>query len=210
LRASALIGTSALRAAELRARLQWSAGRTPTFDPRAETGPFTTLVGFLPESLAAELAGTVAALGGVEGHHRYPAAALHVTVRNLDGADLSNVAEIVAARPSLQLRALRLLFTPETVLLELRPQGAGLELLRERLDSLPGAPRVAIWRRSPAFVNAVRLNGPVSAELRSSVARARNALSGRTLSLSRLTLLRTDKVGNPASSEILREITLSG
>jgi hypothetical protein len=74
----------AFATAEADAKIRWRFGRVPTFDERLAPGPFTTLVGYLPQTFAAELAEVVAALPALAEHFRYPAAQLHVTV----GAEL--------------------------------------------------------------------------------------------------------------------------
>ncbi len=189
--------------AEISARARWRFGRTPTFDARRPTGPFTTLVGFLPESFAVELAESVATLPALCAHFRYPSVQLHVTIRNLDGVDLVTLPRLLERLQPIGLRADRLGFTPQTLLLRLVMADPTLGRLRTQLDDLPGAHHRGLPRRDLVFANVLRLNGPVTAEMRQGVRHQRTSLTGRQLEIDRLTLVRTDKVGSPERTEVL-------
>lgn len=189
--------------AEVNARSRWRLGWTPTFDSRRSAGPFTTLVAFLPEPFAAELADSVVALPALAAHFCYPAGQLHVTIRNLDSADLAALPKLLDGLQPIGLRADRLRFTPHTLLLQLVAADPALRGLRARLDDLPGAQPRRMPRRDLVFVNVLRLNGRVTPELRNAVSRRRNAFAGRQLEIAALTLIRTDKVGSPERTEVL-------
>jgi hypothetical protein len=189
--------------AEISARGRWHFGRTPRFDARRPAGPFTTLVGFLPESFAVELAESVATLPALGAHFRYPSGQLHVTIRNLDGVDLVTLPRLLERLQPIGLRADRLGFTPQTLLLRLVTADPTLGRLRTQLDDLPGAHHRGLPQRDLVFANVLRLNGPVTAEMRRGVRHQRNSLTGRQLEIDRLTLVRTDKVGSPERTEVL-------
>jgi hypothetical protein len=189
--------------AEVSARSRWRLGRTPTFDARRPVGPFTTLVGFLPEPFAAELADSVAALPALSAHFRYPAGQLHVTIRNLDNVDLAALPRLLDGLQPIGLRADRLGFTPQTLLLRLVTADRTLRDLRTRLEHLPGAHHRGLPARELAFANVLRLNGPVTVELRRGVRQRRDALTGQQLEIDELELVRTDKVGSPERTEVL-------
>lgn len=208
MRRDGLIARSSFAGAEFSARVRWRLGRTPAFDAKRPAGPFTTLVGFLPESFAAELAESVAALPALDTHFRYPSDQLHVTIRNLDGADLGALPQLLERIQPISLRADRLGFTPQTLLLRLLTPDRDLGDLRRRLDQLPRAEHRGLPRRELVFANVLRLNGPVAAALRRGVHRRRDSLSGRQLEIDRLTLVRTDKVGSPEHTEVLARYDL--
>lgn len=206
---SKAIARLAFVGAEVNARSRWRLGWTPTFDSRRAAGPFTTLVAFPPEPFAAELAKSVATLPALARHFCYPAGQLHVTIRNLDSADLVALLKLLDGQQQIGLRADRLRFTPHTLLLQLVAADPALRGLRARLDDLPGAhPRGMPPRRDLVFVNVLRLNGPVTAELRNAISRRRNEFAGRQLEIAALTLIRTDKVGSPERTEVLGRFCL--
>ena len=194
--------------AELDARIRWRSHQTPTFDAQLAAGPFTTLVAFLPQSFAAELAASVAALPALAEHFRYPPAQLHMTVRNLDGADLASLPVLLNGLQPISLCAGGLGFTRETLLLRLLTVNSTLRCLRMRLDGLPGMRPARLALHDLAFANVLRFNGPIASELRRSVGRRPDPLAGREIELDELTLIRTDKVGSPAHSEVLGRYSL--
>ena len=194
-------------AIEADARVRWWLRETPSFDPLAAVGPFTTLVAFLPSAFATRLTEVLGTLDGVAAHYRYAPAQLHLTIRNLDGVDLSTLAAPLADCRPLVLRGGRLGFTRETLLQRLSADVA-LRRLREGLDLLPGARAPSGALRDLAFTNVLRLNGPVRAELLHSVRRHRDALAGEPLELEELALVRTDKVGSPGRTRILARYPL--
>ncbi len=193
---------------EADARIRWRLKGAPTFDPAAPAGPFTTLVTFLPQAFATRLAKTVGALPGLSDHYRYTPPQLHVTIRNLDGADLERLLALLAGQQPIRLTTAGLGFTRETLLLRLLPADSNLTDLRTTLDDLPGTQPATRLLRDLAFANVLRLNGPVPAELRRSVKCQHNDLTGKELQLAELTLVRTDKVGNPNRTEILSRYKL--
>jgi hypothetical protein len=164
-----------------------------------------TLVAFLPPAFATQLADVVGALPALSEHYRYPSTQLHMTIRNLDGADLTRLPALLADQQPIRLQTAALGFTRETLLLQLRPADSTLALrrLRTQLDGLPGIKRGRHLLRGLAFANVLRLNGPVAADLYRSVRQRRNTLAGERLELSELTLVRTDKVGSPERTEVL-------
>ena len=180
----------------------------PVFDAQLRVGPFTTLVGFLPPAFAAALAESVAALPALAEHFRYPLAQLHVTVRNLDGADLRGLSALLEGLQPIPFRADGFGFTRETLLLRVLPADSTLRCIRRRLDELPGMRRGQLPRHDLAFVNLLRLNGPVAAELRRTVSQQRRTLAGRRFDLDELFLIRTDKVASPARTDVLCRYSL--
>jgi hypothetical protein len=208
MRPSGLIARLASAGSDLDARVGWRLGRVPSFDARRAAGPFTTLVAFLPEPVAGELADMVAGLPALAAHFRYPPGQLHVTIRNLDGAALATLPQLLDGLQPISLRADRLGFTRQTLLLRMTTADTTLRRLRTRLDELPGAQPSRLPRRDLVFANVLRLNGPVAAELRRSVSRRGDALVGRRLDIDELTLLRTDKVGSPERTEVLDRFRL--
>jgi hypothetical protein len=194
--------------AEAQARMRWRLGQAPAFDAELPAGPFTTLVGFLPQSFAAELAGHVVALPALAGHFSYPPSQMHVTVRNLDGAELSDLPALLRGLPSICLRGEAFGFTRETLLLRVSQENCDLRRLRQRLDDLPGMRASWSPRLHLCFVNVLRLNGRVNSDLLSAVRRRRHAFSGQSFELQELSLVRTDKVGSPARTEVLDRYSL--
>jgi 2'-5' RNA ligase len=185
-------------------------GPAPAFSQRDATGPFTTLVAFMPEGITDEIARLVQRLPDLGGHFRYPPAQIHMTVRNLDGVQPADLPNILSRVPPIKLRTARLCFTPETLLLQLAPIDRTLRSLRTQLDELPGARPPARVRPKLAFANVLRLNGPVSSELRIGVRRAREELEGRSVEVRDLQLVSTDKVGSPDRTQILGRYVLAG
>jgi hypothetical protein len=192
---------------EADARIHWRLRGAPSFDPLAPSGPFTTLVAFLPPAFAARLTSVIDTLPGISEHFRYPPAQLHVTIRNLDGADLSALPALLAGTRPLLLGDVGLGFTRETLLLRLRTDKV-LRRLRARLDGIAGIrpPRQPLRRL--AFANVLRLDAPVAGELLRSAREHRDALGGEQLKLDELTLVSTDKVGSPDRTEILARYPL--
>jgi hypothetical protein len=188
---------------EVDARIRWRLHGAPTFDAALPTGPFTTLVAFVPRAFATGLVETVGALPGLDDHYRYTPAQLHVTIRNLDGADLKRLPALLAAQQPLRLTIDGLGFTRETLLLRLLAAASNLRDLRTALDDLPGIQPGSRLLRGLAFANVLRLNGPVRTELLRSVKRQDDDLAVKELQLPELTLVRTDKVGTPDRTEIL-------
>lgn len=131
-------------------------------------------------------------------------------MRNLDGVELADLPNILSQVPPIKLRTARLRFTPETLLLQLVPTDRTLRSLRTRLDELPGARPSARARPALAFANVVRLNGPVSRELRIGVRRAGRKLEGQPVEIHDLQLVSTDKVGSPGRPQILGRYALAG
>jgi hypothetical protein len=129
----------ALAGLGVEARVRWRFGPTPAFDQRDAAGPFTTLVAFMPGSITEEIARLVQRLPGLGAHFRYPPAQIHMTVRNLDGVQLTDLPKILSQAAPIKLRSERLRFTPQTLLLQLAPTDRALRRLRTRLDALPGA-----------------------------------------------------------------------
>jgi len=203
-----LIARFAFAAADADAGIRWSLRQAPVFDARLRVGPFTTLVGFLPPAFAATLAESVAALPALAEHFRYPLAQLHVTVRNLDGVDLAGLPALLEGLQPIPFRADGFRFSRETLLLRVLPADPTLRCIRRRLDELPGMRRGWLPRRDLAFANVLRLNGPVAAELRRTVSQQRRALAGRRFDLDELFLIRTDKVGSPARTDVLDRYSL--
>jgi hypothetical protein len=195
--------------AEADARIRWELGQLPAFDAQLAPGPFTTLVGFLPEAFAADLAEFIAAFPTLAEHYCYPPTQMHVTVRNLDRADLAELPVLLEGVEPIRLRAIGLGFTRETLLLRMLAADRTLRRLRIRLDGLRGIGPGRLARRDLAFANVLRLNGPVAGELRRAVSVRRQIFAGRVLELDRLTLIRTDKVGSPARSEVLDQYSLA-
>jgi hypothetical protein len=148
-------------------------------------------------------------LPALSSHYRYTPEQLHVTIRNLDGADLDRLPALLAGQQPIRLKADALGFTRETILLRLLPTDSNLRGLRTALDDLPGIQPGSRLLRGLAFANVLRLNGRISPELRRSVKRQRNDLLNAELELPELTLVRTDKVGSPDRTEILSRYTLS-
>ena len=199
----------ALLGVAVEARARWRLGPAPAFSERDASGPFTTLVAFMPRPVAEEISRLVQQLPGLEGHFRYPPAQIHMTVRNLDGVELGELPNVLSQVPPIKLRTARLHFTPETLLLQLAPSDRTLRSLRAQLDELPGARPSARARPTLAFANVLRLNGPVSSELRIGVRRAGGELGGRPVELHELQLLSTDKVGSPDRTHMLGRYALA-
>jgi len=198
-----LLDRPVFAALEANARIRWRLNGSPFFDPALPTGPFTTLVAFLPQAFAVQLVENVGALPGLAGHYRYTPAQLHVTIRNLDDTDLGRLPALLAAQHPIRLTTAGLGFTRETLLLRLLPVDANLRRLRTQLDDLPGMQRARHPLRDLVFANALRLNGPVAPQLSRAVKQQRNTLTGKELDLDQLTLVRTDKVGSPDRIEVL-------
>jgi hypothetical protein len=185
------------------ARLQWRLHGSPVFDADAPTGPFRTLVAYLPGSFAHRVGETIISLSGLHEHYRYPPGQLHVTIRNLDGADLATLPELLAGQPPIRLHVSGLGFTRETLLLRFVADGPQLRSLRSQLERLPGTQPQGRSLRGLSFANVLRLNGPLASQLSRSVRAHRKILSGEQLVLDELTLVRTDKVGAPERTESL-------
>jgi hypothetical protein len=194
--------------AEADAKLRWRLGRVPRFDPQLAAGPFMTLVGYLPQNFATELAEFVAVLPAIGDHFRYPAGQLHVTIRNLDGADLAGLPVLLDGLPPIRLRGDGFGFTGETLLLRAIPADDILLSLRRELDGFPGVRPATPLRREAAFANVVRLNGPVARELRRTVRRSPDAIGRKCFELSELRLVRTDKIGSPTRTEVIERFSL--
>lgn len=190
-------------ALEADARIRWRLRGPPAFDAGAQTGPFTTLVAYLPEAFAARVAHILSALPGLHEHYRYPPGQLHVTIRNLDGIDLARLPELLAGQPPIPLHVSGLGFTRQTLLLRFVAPEPELGRLRSQLERLPGMQSQAQPPRGLVFSNVLRLNGPVTSTLLRSVRQNRKILTGERLTLDELTLLRTDKVGSPDRTEPL-------
>jgi hypothetical protein len=185
------------------ARIRWRLHGAPTFDAAIPTGPFTTLVAFLPHTFASQLVETVGELPALGGHYRYTPAQLHVTIRNLDGVERDELPALLAGQQPIRVKAGGLGFTRETLLLRLLAADPNCRRLRAQLDHLPGMQRARRPLRELIFANILRLNGPVTGQLRHAVERQRGVLLGEELELSELTLVRTDKVGSPDRTEVL-------
>ncbi len=198
-----VLARSAFVGLEVDARIRWRLHGAPTFDAAIPTGPFTTLVAFLPQVFATRLVETVGTLPGLAGHYRYTPPQLHVTIRNLDGIDLERLPALLAGQQPIRLKANGLGFTRETLLLRLLATHSNLRDLRTQLDDLPGMQRGPRLLRDLVFANVLRLNGPISPESLRSVKHQRNDLLNRQVELPELTLIRTDKVGSPDRTEIL-------
>jgi len=206
------LGRFAFLMVELDARLGWAMGRRPRFDLSAPGGPYTTLMAYLPEELAAELAQVAASLPGTQGHYRYPPEQLHATVRSFgDAGDLPDIGPAIAGLPPIVLTGAGLGLTRETVQLRLLPGNDTLGELRRRLARTQGVPSRQPRQRllAPvAFANVLRLNGKVDPELRAAVAADRDLLAGQRIVLNELTLVRTDRVASPASTQVLARYEL--
>jgi hypothetical protein len=201
-----VLARSAFVGLEVDARIRWRLHGPPNFDETAPAGPFMTLVAFLPQAFAAQLLDLIGALPALAGHYRYQPAQLHVTIRNLDGADLDELPALLAGQRSIRFKTDGLGFTRETLLLRLLAADPNLKRLRIQLDGLlPG--RRAL--RELAFANILRLNGPVAPQLSQTVKQQRNTLAGEELDLDELALVRTDKVGSPDRTEVLGRYKLS-
>jgi hypothetical protein len=197
---------------ELDARLGWAMGRRPRFELSAPGGPYTTLMAYLPEELAAELAQVAASLPGTQGHNRYPPEQLHATVRSFgDTTDLPDIGPAIAGLPPIVLTGAGLGLTRETVQLRHLPGNDTLGELRRRVARPRGAPSRPPRLRllAPvAFANVRRLTGKVAPELRAAVAAHRDLLAGQRIVLNELTLVRTDRVASPASTQVLARYEL--
>jgi hypothetical protein len=206
------LGRFAFRMVELDARLGWAVGRRPRFDLSDPGGPYTTLMAYLPEPLAGELATLAASLPGTADHYLYPPEQLHVTVRSFgDAAGLPDIGPAISGLPPIELTGAGLGLTRETVQLRLLPDNPTLRELRGRLARTEGVPSRQPRQRllAPvAFANVVRLNGKVDHELRAAVARHRDLLTGERVVLSELTLARTDRVASPARTQVLARYEL--
>ena len=206
------LGRFAFLMVELDARLGWAMGRRPRFELSAPGGPYTTLMAYLPEELAAELAQVAASLPGTQGHYRYPPEQLHATVRSFgDATDLPDIGPAIAGLPPIVLTGAGLGLTRETVQLRLLPGNDTLGELRRRLARTQGVPSRQPRQRllAPvAFANVLRLNGKVAPELRAAVAAHRDLLAGQRIVLNELTLVRTDRVASPASTQVLARYEL--
>jgi len=206
------LGRFAFFMVELDARLGWAVGRRPRFELSDPGGPYTTLMAYLPEALAAELAEVAAALPARAGHYLYPPAQMHVTVRSFgDAGNLPDIGPAIDGLPPIELTGAGLGLTRETVQLRLLPGNEALGELRRRLAKLRGVPSRRPRQRllAPvAFANVLRLNGSVAPELRRAVAQQRGLLAGERIALSELTLVRTDRVASPASTQVLARYEL--
>jgi hypothetical protein len=206
------LGRLAFLLVELDARLGWAAGRRPRFDLADPGGPYTTLMAYLPDELAAELSEVAAELPGHEGHYRYPPEQLHVTVRSFGSAtELPDLGPAVSGLPPIALTGAGLGLTRDTVQLRLLPANSTLGELRRRLARTHGVPARQPRQRllAPvAFANVLRLNGAVDPELRHAVAGLRRLLAGERIVLPELTLARTDKVASPANTQVLARYSL--
>jgi hypothetical protein len=175
-------------------------------------GPYTTLMAYLPDELAGELSQMAAELPGCEGHYRYPPEQLHVTVRSFGGAtQLPDLAPAVQGVPPIALKGAGLGLTRDTVQLRLLPDNSSLGELRRRLARTHGVPARQPRQRllAPvAFANVLRLNGSVDPDLRHAVGGLRRLLAGERIVLPELTLVRTDKVASPASTQVLARYSL--
>jgi hypothetical protein len=198
-----VLARSAFVGLEVDARVRWRLHGSPSFDPALPTGPFTTLVAFLPQAFAAQLVETIGALPALNDHYRYTPEQLHVTIRNLDGVDLGRLPALLAGQQPIRLKVDGLGFTRETLLLRLLATDSNLRGLRTQLDDLPGMQRGPRLLRDLVFANVLRLNAPVSPELFRSVKHQRNDLLTQQAELPELTLVRTDKVGSPDRTEVL-------
>jgi hypothetical protein len=199
---------SVFAALEANARIRWRLHGPPSFDETVPAGPFTTLVAFLPQEFATRLVETVGGLPRLAGHYRYTPRQLHVTIRNLDGADLERLPAPLAGQQPIRLKADGLGFTRETLLLRLLATDSNLRELRTQLDDLSGIQHGQRALCELAFANALRLNGPVAPQLRRTVKQQRKTLSGEEIELNELTLVRTDKVGSPDRIEVLARYKL--
>jgi hypothetical protein len=206
------LGRFAFLMVEFDARLGWAIGRRPRFELSAPGGPYTTLMAYLPDTLATELATVAASLPGTEGHYRYPSEQLHATVRSFgDATNLPDIAPAIAGLPPIVLTGAGLGLTRETVQLRLLPDNDTLGELRRRLARTRGVPSRQPRQRllAPvAFANVLRLNGKVGPELRRAVAAHRDLLAGERIVLSELTLVRTDRVASPGSTQVLARYEL--
>jgi hypothetical protein len=201
-----VVARSTFAILEADARMRWSL-QPPSFDPQLPTGPFTTLVAFLPQAFAAELADSIAAMPGLAEHYRYAPTQLHVTVRNLDGADLADISALLGGLNPICLNLDGLSFTRETLLLRLLSPDQTLRGLRVALDDLPGARPRPRASGELAFANVLRLNGPVTSELRRGIRTYRPTRA--QIVLDALTVVRTDKVGDPRRTTVLRRYPLA-
>jgi hypothetical protein len=206
------LGRFAFFMVELDARLGWAVGRRPRFELSDPGGPYTTLMAYLPDALAAELAEVAATLPATAGHYLYPPAQMHVTVRSFgDAGDLPDIATAMEGLPPIELTGAGLGLTRETVQLRLLPGNETLGELRRRLAKMRGVPSRQPRQRllAPvAFANVLRLNGSVDPELRRAVAERRGLLAGERIALKDLTLVRTDRVASPASTQVLARYEL--
>jgi hypothetical protein len=206
------LGRFAFFMVELDARLGWAVGRRPRFDVADPGGPYTTLMAYLPDALAAELAGVAASLPATAGHYLYPPGQMHVTVRSFgDATGLPDIGPAIEGVPPIELIGAGLGLTRETVQLRLLPDNETLRDLRRRLAKTPGVPSRQPRQRllAPvAFANVLRLNGSVDPELRRAVAEQRGLLAGERIALSELTLVRTDRVASPAGTQVLARYEL--
>jgi hypothetical protein len=206
------LGRFAFFLVELDARVGWRLGRRPRFELAEPGGPYTSLVAYLPEPLASELADVAASLPGSEGHFRYPPGQLHVTVRSFGAATtLPSLEPALRGVPPIALTGAGLGLTRDTVQLRLLPENSSLRDARHQLARTHGVPSRQPRQRllAPvAFANVLRLNGSVDAELRRQVAGLRRLLLGERLVLSELTLVRTDKVATPERTEVLQRFAL--
>jgi hypothetical protein len=206
------LGRVAFFMVELDARLGWAVGRRPRFELADPGGPYTTLMAYVPDELARELAQVAASLPGTEGHYCYPPEQIHVTVRSFGGAtSLPDIGPAIVGLPPIALIGAGLGLTRDTVQLRLLPDNDTLGELRRRLARTEGVPSRQPRQRllAPvAFANVLRLNGNVNAGLRAAVASRRDLLKGERIVLSELTLVRTDKVASPANTQVLASYTL--
>jgi hypothetical protein len=206
------LGRFAFFMVELDARLGWAAGRRPRFEMADPGGPYTTLMAYLPDPLARDLAQVASSLPGTEGHYCYPPGQLHVTVRSFGGAtNLPDIGPAMEGLPPIALTGAGLGLTRDTVQLRLLPDNDTLGELRRRLARIQGVPSRQPRQRllAPvAFANVIRLNGLVDGKLRAAVAGRRDLLAGERIALSELTLVRTDKVASPANTQVLARYEL--
>jgi hypothetical protein len=125
------------------------------------------------------------------------------SIRNLDDADLDELPALLAGQRSIRFKTDGLGFTRETLLLRLLAADSNLKRLRIQLNGLPGMQPGRRALRELAFVNALRLSGPVAPQLRRTVKQQRTTLAGEELDLDELALVRTYKVGSPDRTKVL-------
>jgi hypothetical protein len=206
------LGRFAFFMVELDARLGWALGRRPRFEMADPGGPYTTLLAYLPDEPAKQLAEVARSLPGTAGHYCYPPGQIHVTVRSFGGATgVPDLAPAISGLPPIALTGAGLGLTRDTVQLRLLPDNSTLGELRRRIAHTRGVPSRQPRQRllAPvAFANVLRLNGTVDADLRSAVADRRDLLAGHRIELRDLTLVRTDKVTSPANTRVLERYTL--
>jgi 2'-5' RNA ligase len=196
-----------------------SAGRRAFALPSSGPGAavhLTTVIR-LPADVAAALAPALDRLRALgPGHHYYPPATMHVTVRNLDGltpADgtVAAVGDLVAAQAPFRLAVRGLGVAPGTVYALALPGDAGLRSLRSALGRLPAAGRPRRWRpgRGLGHANLVRFSGPVSAAFLAELARLGRGDFG-SFAVEEVELVRTDRLLSPEGTTTLARVRLTG